>query len=381
MASVDVGGSYRAGTSALLQALKASEPSIVVASDAPRAKAASSQELSYGAGAAAFTIGLDDPIAVPVGSASVNEIFVDHFRPSTAPYEYHWEERWVRDEGYLRVVPKVIQAALNDGGLAIGEVDYLIVPSPLKGVAEAVAKRVGFSGIVVPQLDTEIGFTATAHPLLMLAGALETAGPGQIALVIGFGSGADALLLKVTEAIVTRRPRRAVSALVEDRLVTDSYLRMLSFADGVDLDWGMRSEKSNKTALTEQFRSAGQMEGFVAGRCPTCDTIQFPQLQYCVNCSSPGAEFTDVLLADEPAQVLTSTADWLTYHPAPPLHVGFVQFDNGARVLMEMVDIGSGGVDTGTQLRMVFRIKEKDRQRGYNRYFWKATPIDVASGA
>jgi uncharacterized OB-fold protein len=73
--------------------------------------------------------------------------------------------------------------------------------------------------------------------------------------------------------------------------------------------------------------------------------------------------------------VLTSTADWLSYHPAPPLHVGFVQFDNGARVLMEMVDIGEQGVETGQPLRMVYRIKEIDRQRGYNRYFWKSTPI------
>ncbi|MDT4878613.1 hypothetical protein FQZ97_1142230 [compost metagenome] len=55
--------------------------------------------------------------------------------------------------------------------------------------------------------------------------------------------------------------------------------------------------------------------------------------------------------------------------------MGFVQFDNGARLLMETVDIGASGVDVGTPLRMVFRIKEFDKTRGYARYFWKATPI------
>ena len=44
----------------------------------------------------------------------------------------------------------------------------------------------------------------------------------------------------------------------------------------------------------------------------------------------------------------------------------------------EMVDIGKDGIDTGAKLRMVFRIKEKDRQRGYNRYFWKSTPLSAA---
>ena len=58
--------------------------------------------------------------------------------------------------------------------------------------------------------------------------------------------------------------------------------------------------------------------------------------------------------------------------------LAFDQFDNGARVLMEFVDVGEGGIDTGTPLRMVFRIKEQDRQRGYNRYFWKATPLRAA---
>jgi uncharacterized OB-fold protein len=62
------------------------------------------------------------------------------------------------------------------------------------------------------------------------------------------------------------------------------------------------------------------------------------------------------------------------YTPAPPLYVGLVQFDCGARLLMEMVDVGPKGLDVGTPLSMTFRIKEKDRMRGWDRYFWKATP-------
>jgi uncharacterized OB-fold protein len=137
----------------------------------------------------------------------------------------------------------------------------------------------------------------------------------------------------------------------------------------------MRSEKNTKTALTEQYRSAFQMEGLVAGRCKACGTVQFPQLQACVKCHAPAAQFEQFPLCDELAQVLTITADWLSYYPAPPLHVGFVQFDNGARMLMEMVDIGPAGIARGQPLRMVFRIKERDRVRGYIRYFWKSTPV------
>jgi hypothetical protein len=31
-------------------------------------------------------------------------------------------------------------------------------------------------------------------------------------------------------------------------------------------------------------------------------------------------------------------------------------------------------VDVGTELEMTFRIKEQDKMRHYERYFWKAIP-------
>src|SRR3546814_9287317 len=47
--------------------------------------------------------------------------------------------------------------------------------------------------------------------------------------------------------------------------------------------------------------------------------------------------------------------------------------------MMEVVDVGPEGIEVGTPLKLTYRIKERDRTRGYNRYFWKATP--VATGA
>jgi 3-hydroxy-3-methylglutaryl CoA synthase len=378
IATSDATGSQRAGTSALLQALKGSEAALIVASDNPFGKPGSTQELSFGAGAAAFAVSDQRVVARLIGHASISEVFVDHFRPAGGVADYSWEERWIRDEGYGRIVPAAVKAALQNAQLSIGDIQHFVMPSYLKGVASAVAKKVKFEGNVAGGLEDGVGYAGAAHALIMLAATLEKAGSGERILLIGFGQGADALIFETTETLVEARPARGLARALADGIATDSYLRMLSFYDGIDLEWGMRAEKSGKTPLTEQYRSAHQMEGFNAGRCGDCDTIQFPQLQYCVNCHSPSERFTPVSLRDAPAQVLTSTADWLSYHPSPPLHVGFVQFDNGARVQMEIVDVGESGIDTGDRLRMVYRIKEKDRQRGYNRYFWKATPLSAA---
>ena len=52
-----------------------------------------------------------------------------------------------------------------------------------------------------------------------------------------------------------------------------------------------------------------------------------------------------------------------------------MQFANGDRVLMEMVDVGPQGLEVGMAMRVVHRIKDVDKARGSPRYFWKTTPV------
>lgn len=380
-ATADVAGSQRAATSALITALTGdgSRATLLVAADTPRAKLASTQELYYGAGAAAVSIGSGDLLARLLGHASVAAYFVDHFRPAGAETDYFWEERWVRDEGYAKIAPRAIKAALDKAGLAIGDIHHFVMPSLLRGASGAVARAIGFAGTIADGLDAECGYTGAAHALMMLAAVLAKAQSGERILLVGFGQGADALVLEATGKRVGHAAWRGVDGAIADRYVTDDYLRMLSFQGDIDLEWGMRSEKAGKAALTEAYRNAHQLSHFNAGRCRACGTVQFPQLSYCVNpaCKAPASRFDGVSLVDEPARILTFTADWLSYHPAPPLYVGFVQFDNGARLLMETVDAPPEAIDVGVPVRMVFRIKERDATRGFNRYFWKSTPIQI----
>ncbi|WP_321912187.1 3-oxoacyl-[acyl-carrier-protein] synthase III C-terminal domain-containing protein [Paraburkholderia sp. J11-2] len=377
--TLEVGQSQRAGVSGLLNHLRAARENVLfVASDHPSAKPASAQELTYGAGAAAFTLGSEGVIAELIGSASEANLFVDHFRAANGKHDYYWEERWIRDEGYAKIVPATVKAALESAGVPADAVAHFVFAAPLKGVGAAVAKRAGIAAqAVADHLDERCGYAGAAHPCLMLAATLERAQPGEIIAVAGFGQGCDVLILKTTDAIASFSSRRGVAWAIADAQVHGDYLRMLSYDNAIDLEWGMRAEKQVKTAFTEQYRSAHQLGGFVAGKCRCCGTVQFPQLAYCVNdrCLAPALQFAPTALYDEDAQVLTMTADWLSYHPAPPLYVGFVQFDNGARVLMEVTDVGTEGLDVGTPLRMVFRIKDIDKTRNYPRYFWKATPL------
>ena len=80
-------------------------------------------------------------------------------------------------------------------------------------------------------------------------------------------------------------------------------------------------------------------------------------------------------MADEPAKIMSFTEDWLSYKESPPFQYGQVQFDCGARLIMEFADADIGQLEVGMSLRMAFRIKDFDQRRGgYRRYFWKAVP-------
>jgi len=236
-----------------------------------------------------------------------------HFRAAGAPYDYFWEERWIRDEGYLKIGVEAVRAALANAKLGAAEVAKFIFPSPSKGAADAIARAVGLpAASVADPLDVDCGFVGAAQSLLMLANVLDQASPGDVVVVAGFGQGSDVIVLRATDAVVAVRPARKVSDALSAGVTVRSYAQMASFYDEITPDWGMRAERDTKTALTEQYRSSDQINGFVAGRCSSCGQVQFPQLAYCVNCRAPASGLVPVCLADEAARVLTYTADMLT---------------------------------------------------------------------
>lgn len=384
--AVDQGGSLRAGTSAAIMgaALAASlgRPVVVVAAECRRSKPASAQEMANGDAAAALVFGDEGVVARILASGSVTRDFVDHYRAAGAPHDYGWEERWVREEGYLKLVPQAVDLVLAKAGVAASQVKTFILPSPLSKVEAAAAKKVGVAAeSVTDGLTGRLGYAGAAHGLVLLAHTLETAQPGDLILLAQFANGCDALLLEVTDEILNFRPRRGVSAWLDAGEATGDYMRFLSFNGEVELDWGARAEFGTKYALTMEYRFSRDILAFIGGRDRATGVVQFPKTPAGVAPGASGiAEYDDVPLAEEPAHVVAATADWLTYHPSPPLHFGLVQFDNGARVAMEFVDVGSDGLAVGDPVEMMFRIKEIDRVRGYRHYFWKARPV-VRRGA
>src|SRR5690606_16621910 len=156
----------------------------------------------------------------------------------------------------------------------------------------------------------------------------------------------------------------------------DNYMKLLAFRGKVEWDRGLRGRYLVNEALSTSWRNADALLGFVGGRCRETGRVQFPPTRLA---AGPGFHLDTqepVPLADEPARIATFTADRLAFSPSPPNCYGLVDFDCGARVLMEFTDPQAGTLELGDAVEFTFRVKDLDPTTGYRRYFWKAVAAE-----
>jgi 3-hydroxy-3-methylglutaryl CoA synthase len=376
--TADAAGHQRAGVDALLQAARAvaggAHDVLVVAADCRQAKPGSEQESRYGHGAAAVLVGAGEDVAATLlGSASLRADFVDHYRSAGADFDYGYEERWIRDAGYLALVPRAIAQALS-GTVSAAEVTHLVVQGPNR-FAVAVARAAGIRAEAVQaDLYDQCGDIGVAHPLLLLGAVLERAEAGDTIVVAGFGQGCDVAVLRATGRGATAGLgcEGALAAGVGNR----EYLRLLSNSGVIEMDWGLRAERDNRSAQPAAWRRHRDVTAFVGGHCSACNTVQFPRARACVNPDCRAFDTQQPLpLAELAGEVKTYTEDWLAVTRSPPHVYGNVQLAVGGNVFIEFADTRPGEVAVGTPVRFAFRIKDFDHVRDFRRYFWKAVPV------
>jgi len=210
----------------------------------------------------------------------------------------------------------------------------------------------------------------------MLAATLESAKPGEKILVAQFGQGCDVLLFETTDALAAHKKGACVSGALARRKEETNYNKFLGFNGMIELEKGMRAEVDKRTALTTLYRKNDMLMGLVGGKCRVCGTAQYPRARICVNPNCKAVDSQDPYsFAEAAGTVLSWSADFLTYSLSPPNHYGMITFADGGRFMADITDVEQGQIDSGTKVKMVFRVKDRDEKRGFVRYFWKAAPV------
>lgn len=207
--TADLEFACKAGTEgmyiALNEVMAGSVPyALAIGADTSQGAPSDALEYSTAAGAAAFIIGADNLIAELMDTHVFMTDTPDFWRRENAHYPEHGG-RFTGQPAYFKHVKGAANAIMEKTKMKAGDFDYVIFHQPNGKFPVTVAKELGFSepqwrfGLLSPTL----GNTYSGSSPMGLAATLDEAKPGELILLVSYGSGAgsDAFIFKTTERL------------------------------------------------------------------------------------------------------------------------------------------------------------------------------------
>ena len=375
--SGDFANSLRAGTTALRAARDAvssgsAKSFLVTAADCRLGFPQSEEEQSFGDAAAAVLVGNTEVIATIKDAYAICDEITDVWRTDKDTFVRSWEDRWVLTYGYARNMERAISEIMKRQGLSPKDFAKAVFNAPNDRSYRELAQSLGFDAKTQLQdaLLTTVGNTGAAHPLLMLAMALEEAKAGDLIILASYGQGADALILQATPQIEKIENRNRAKGYLTSKQMLPSYEKYLVHRQLLELPPELFNVDSAATAI---WRTRDWVYSLHGSKCRRCGMVTFPIQRVCYGCQARD-DFEEVSLSDKRGKVFTFSLDNLAGGPDTPLVQTVVESEEGAaRIYCLMTDCDPNEVKVDIPVEMTFRrLREA---RGFYNYFWKCRPL------
>lgn len=367
--SVDITGSTRSGSEALLQACASvrsgsARAVLVVAADCRMAAPGSGRESQMGDAAVAFLVQSDAQVKLEEQHTSRDSL-LDVWRSSADRFVHGWEDRFVNLHGYREPLLPLLQNAFLSG-----PIQHLALAAPDARAHREMATALNLpDSCLVPPLFGKVGHCGAAFGPLLLIAALERASKGDSVLLGDYGDGASVQRWQCVEAL---KHRRLAPALERRRTIAD-YRWYLKSRELWPVEYPPQSDAG--IPATVHYRERAEDLG-LAGQVCRCGTHQFPRGRICQRCGERD-EFQPVNYADRAGRIVTFTHDAFFPSPEPPTSVAVVEVNEGPRIYMQVADTSPDQVDVDLPVRFVFRCIH--RAGGKPNYFWKCVPVEAAA--
>lgn len=384
--TVDVGGSLRAGSSALATAFDAiragtARQAVVAMADMRRPEPGTMLEAISGDGAAALLLGAasgnstDAPIlAELVGEYHVSDPTIDVWRARDDRYLRTDDEAFTNEVGYFKMLRTAVDGLLKETGVAPENVSAVAayVPDGRSYLKMTRASRLNAS-------FTAMGMDGPAPYLLMQAGnlgvpfaaaqlsiLLESAAAGDRLALIGYGDGADAYLFEVTDAIAGRANKRPVEAWLKNRTKL-SYSLATHFRENLTEKPLFPPEIDPWTSLPLLHRERDELLRFHAQKCNKCGAHWWPRRPACYECGEQQA-FSSVRISRR-AKVASFVVEWAIPSPFSPVGMVIADTIEGARLTTPSSDGDPRGLEVGDEVEFALRIFHTSKRLPH--YSWK----------
>ncbi len=381
--NADFANCLRAGTTTLFSALDAVKAGslksvVVTAADMRLGGAAGEDEMTFGDGAAALLVG-NDGVAIEIeGSYTLSDDLADYWRSHEDTFVRHWEDRFGRDTGYMRIPVEAAKGVMAKLKITQKDIAKLCLYGANSRAQQDLVKRMGFDPAQVqnPLLDI-VGDTGAAQPLMTLVAALESAKAGDRILLVSYGNGSDAVVFKVTPAIEKIRDRRGIKRHLEIKRTLDNYGRYLRWRNMVSLS-PSNVPPGAPASPSAQWREHSSALPLYGVKCKKCGTPQMflsgssTRAHVCLECFAKD-EFMPYRFADKKGKVASFSHDYLTGGIDPPVTATVVDFEGGGRGEFDMVDRQPDECKVGMEVEMTFR--KMRYTYGTHTYYWKCKPV------
>jgi len=381
----DIAHSLRGGGSALRAALDSvkagsARRAVAVASDRRIPAPNSDFELQFGDGAAAFLVGDSDVVAELEGSYHFSSEFVDVWRKPEDTYMLTWEDRFIRDEGYTKMVPQAAKALLKKLQLTPKDITKAAFygPDPRSHASIGTAMGLDPKTQIQPPLLESMGNTGTALAPMILVSTLEDAKPGDRILFATYGDGADAFMFKVTEQIEKVRDRRGIKRHLASKMMLPNYGKYVEIREL--MEWESARRGARRSSLPVIWRERKMIFALYGQKCRSCGNIQYPRQRICIYCQAKD-NFEPVRLSDKTGKVFTFSMDQRAMEIVLPKVFTVVNLDEGGRFYSVMTDRDTTKISVGMPVEMTFRIQMGPSENlplegsGLYNYFWRVRPI------
>jgi uncharacterized OB-fold protein len=368
--SADVTGVLRAGTTALGMAIDAVNSGaarnvLVIAADTRVATPRDSIEPNIGDGAARAARLKDNAAAEIEASHHVTESVLDVWRARDDNFIRSWEDRFVIEEGFLRVVPEAVSAFDKEqphySGLQERSTTQRRPPARRNG-AQAGCRRAG------PEPDVWGGRQyRRCLPYLAPVAALEEAAPATafswratVTAVTSFGQGATPSRRRSTGTAASRptSSRRAAQDL-----------RRVQPVARADDDSSRASSAADASVRLRSRRETDKNIRLYGARCKACGylSIRATRLR-----EVPDQGRVRKRAPFDRPEVFTYSMDYVAGTPDVPLVVTVILRGRRPDDLL-MTDRDVDQVKIGLPVQMTFR--ELYTAGGVHNYYWKSMPI------
>lgn len=377
--TADYADSLRAATAALKAASDAvnagsAKQAMVVAADSRIGAVKGSFEQNLGDGASALVIGSEKPIAEIETVYSLFSDFTDVWRTDEDKFLRSAEGRFIDDVGYNPTMTAVISGALKKAKLTSADIKkYVYYAADARQHAGLARKLKLDKSQVQDPLYNDIGNTGSAAVFLMLGAALETAKPGDRILLIGYGDGADAFILRVTDEIKRYKP--VVTPQLKGK-ININYGQYLTWRNLVPVEASTLPDRP-LISLQARWRERKVITTLTGMKCKKCGTPQIVMIgqtpRVCVKCQAKD-EFEPCKFSDKKGILFTYAIDQLMPTLNPPGVNGVIDFEGGGRFVGELTDCDISKLKVGMPVEMTYR--KMFTSKGIHNYFWKAKPVE-----